>query len=1279
MSFKILKKLKGDRKYFAIVFFVLILFFLSGIISPIIVKQVENNWDEKLSSKIEEIQKYVTAAFDRKENTLLYAAASVKYNLRKVLQPKNSSYGALIKLVNEKAYQNYSIEVLAPNGKLIAWNVQIAIPQNDILPMAFPPGQAHFYDTDLSTYLTVTDTLIVENEVFYFVVSNVIEKQFKLNNAYFRQINFSGEMSEKYLTQFNIDYSPFAEGTLDGRKYSFVLTNRQGNKIGEVTFTKPTLNTTIDTIYRNSAQIQSILVFLAGIIIAIGFRKEYKELKYRTAKILTLTFYLTLFRMLLFVVNFPSGILSGSLVDPVYFSSAFGAGIVKSPVEFFVTALFVLIIALNGFRYLLNYLRYSQKILKKNTIIFSILFFPLSFLFFLTLRGLSASVRSVIFDSTLRYFKEPDLIPNLPSIVMNLNLLMLGVAVVLLLCAYVLLLMALIPENDGRKIKLYFMLLFLVFQILGFIFISAENEPLITPILSALFVTFIIGLCYKIYVKKNGEEFNFIYVTLIASVISITLLNYFNVNLEKQSLKTTAMEINRPNDSLLKFLITETLTNASNNEDIIMDFGLRNSNYDADAFRFWANSSLQRESLNSSVSIWNKDQLKIGSFSVGINVGNKLPSQFYRYSGSEPKIIEISEGQDSSNKIFKGIVPVYDRGIKLGYITASIGFDIRNLGTNEIPLFLESEKNILNSVIDIRQLKIFDINGSQLKEVYGDIYPSRDQIKPIINAHFSQDNEAWLNLDLNGQNYYTYILKTFPNGNERITAVLTREKKISWDFFNFFKIFLIHSIFIIFALALLLLIKIREYRYSFRAQLLIAFLLVSLLPIIVLAFYNRQIVQQRSQTAIFNDLNDRVNYIEKYITTELGRNRDLDLVQVFNKAGQDLGIAFSVYDGTTSLYNSKYQYFKIGLFNDRLNPIAYYQLNYLSYREYLTQENIEGFGFDAFYKKFSIGDKPLIIGVNDAFNKVRLSFSVVDIDVFLFGIFSFTTFIMILLSAFLAGRISLPIRRLTKATDSVAHGDLSVELENSEKGELRELYDGFNAMTRELQKNQSELAELERETAWKEMAKQVAHEIKNPLTPMKLAVQQLIASYRDRNKNFNEMFEKLSTTLLNQIESLSSIASEFSRFARMPNYNLEKLDLLVVLDDAVNLFVDEHIKIDLTCSFNNAFIEGDKAQLRRVFINFIRNSIQAGATRVDFNINEEGENFIILIKDNGKGIAENIRSKIFEPNFTTKEKGMGIGLKLAKRFIESINGKISVTDSEKSGAEFKITVPRFQK
>ncbi len=1279
MPAKIFDKMKGDRKFFTIVFFILLLILLVGIITPLWVNRLKVDWNKELGNKIENIQSSVTATLNERENDLLKNDLLLRDQLRKVLNPRNSSFGDLIRLVNNSEFENYSIEVLAPNGKLIAWSSDIAVPQNDILPLAFPAGHIHFYNGELITFLTVTDTVLSENDLFYYVISLPIEKHYSLQNPYYKEVNFSKELSDKFGTQFNINYSPFAEGTRDGRKYSFDLLNSFNDKIGDVTFFKPILDSAVDSVYQVSDEVQSIFTVFAIFFFALGFRKEFKELKYRTVKFLIFSFYCAGFRIILYNVGFPSNLIQGALVDPAYFSSTFGNGIVKSPIEFFITALFVLLVCIRGFLYLADYIRTDSKKKSYGILWFTILFFPITLLFLLTLRGLSASVRSIIFDSTLRYFKEPDLIPNLPSMMMNLNLLMLGTAMVILMTSYILILLAFLKRIEKNKLKLLIAGLFVVYQIFGLLFIYFQEEPLITPSLSIIFISLIFLLAYEIYIGKALSSFKFIYITLAASIISITLLNYFNLELERVSLKTTALEINRPNDNLLRFLLNETLNNAASNEEVVACFYDRNSNYDAEAFKLWANSSLQKESLNSSLNIFDKNKNRLGSFNSGIDFDLQSLKGFNDYDGDASKIIETYQPGDSTKRIFAEIVPVVDRGMKIGYLTAAIGFDLQNIGLNNIPDFLESKRNIINSVIDINQLEIFEFSDSKLIRVYGDIYPSRDQIKPILNAKLSADNETWLELPLNDEYYYAYILKTNSAGTSDITAVLTKEKRLSWNMFNFFKIFLVHSIFIIFLLFFLLAFRIKNLKYSFRAQLLAAFLFISIVPVVFLAIYNRQIIKQRTQSAIQNELSERLNYVVNIIDEELKESPTHDYIEAFDNAGKDLGISFAVYEGSTQIFNSKKQYFNVGLFTDKLNPEVYYQLNYLNYRDYLARESIDNFDYDSFYKKISLEDRPLIIGVNDAFNKVRLTYSVMDIDVFMFGIYSFATLIMIILSAFLANRISLPIRRLTKATTSVAHGDFNVKIKSNVKGELKDLFSGFNLMTSELQRNQNDLAELERENAWKEMAKQVAHEIKNPLTPMKLAVQQLIVSYQDKNKNFNSVFEKVTKTILSQIENLSLIASEFSRFARMPNFKMEKVDLLPVLNDTINLFTDEQIKIDVITTEDRAVIEADRSQFRRMLINLIRNSIQAGAKKIMIKLDLEDGQYNILFSDDGKGIPENIKDKIFESNFTTKNKGMGLGLKLTKRFIEGINGSISLADGTKNGAAFKITIPRFQK
>ena len=437
----------------------------------------------------------------------------------------------------------------------------------------------------------------------------------------------------------------------------------------------------------------------------------------------------------------------------------------------------------------------------------------------------------------------------------------------------------------------------------------------------------------------------------------------------------------------------------------------------------------------------------------------------------------------------------------------------------------------------------------------------------------------------------------------------------------------------------------------------------------------RQIVKEKTQEAILKELNVRSEFVENHIRTQIKNDIEKPLDEVFQRTGDELGISFSIYEGTTPIFNSKNQFYKAGLFSDKLDPEAYYQMDYLNYREFLDKESLDNYNYSIFYKRANIGGRNLVISVNDAFNKIQLTYSVVDVDVFLFGIYSFATILIIILSTFLANRISLPIRRLTKATESVAHGDFNVELNNKERGEIKDLLDGFNSMTKELQKNQVELAELERENAWKEMAKQVAHEIKNPLTPMKLAVQQLVISYKEKNKDFDKMFKKLSSTLLSQIENLSMIATEFSRFARMPNYKMEAIDLIPVIKDTTNLFIDEKVEINVKTKLIYANVESDKVQLRRMIINFIRNSIQAKSSKIEIFIEEEEENIKVHISDNGSGIPERYQDKIFESKFSTKPKGMGLGLKLAKRFIENSKGWIKLVQSSGQGTTFMIAIP----
>jgi len=237
-------------------------------------------------------------------------------------------------------------------------------------------------------------------------------------------------------------------------------------------------------------------------------------------------------------------------------------------------------------------------------------------------------------------------------------------------------------------------------------------------------------------------------------------------------------------------------------------------------------------------------------------------------------------------------------------------------------------------------------------------------------------------------------------------------------------------------------------------------------------------------------------------------------------------------------------------------------------------------------------------------------------------------------------------------------------------------------MTEELVKSAELLARSERESAWREMAKQVAHEIKNPLTPMKLSVQYLKKAWNDNAPDWNERLERFSQTLIQQIDSLSEIASAFSDFASMPAATKTKINLAEVMNDAASLYKDiQNIRFIISSPDNESdrFIIADKRQLLRVFNNLIHNSVQAIGNKPDgmvqIRLKKENNYLIAEIQDNGSGMNDEQRAKVFSPYFTTKSSGMGLGLAIVKNIVSGMGGSIEFVSEENRGTIFTLRFP----
>lgn len=244
--------------------------------------------------------------------------------------------------------------------------------------------------------------------------------------------------------------------------------------------------------------------------------------------------------------------------------------------------------------------------------------------------------------------------------------------------------------------------------------------------------------------------------------------------------------------------------------------------------------------------------------------------------------------------------------------------------------------------------------------------------------------------------------------------------------------------------------------------------------------------------------------------------------------------------------------------------------------------------------------------------------------------------------------------------------------------EISTLVDSYNSMIDELQESAVKLATSEREQAWREMAKQVAHEIKNPLTPMRLSVQSFQRKFDPNDPNIHQKVEEYTNTLIQQIDMMSSIASAFSNFAKMPAQKNEMLNVVEIVDLALDIFSEKYITFN--ASKKEIIAKFDRTQLIRVVTNLVKNGIQAIPEGVEpkiiVDVSEKDNNVILAIKDNGVGISEENRNKVFEPKFTTKSSGMGLGLAMVKNIVNTYNGSITFTSDKNNGTTFTVTFPK---
>lgn len=395
------------------------------------------------------------------------------------------------------------------------------------------------------------------------------------------------------------------------------------------------------------------------------------------------------------------------------------------------------------------------------------------------------------------------------------------------------------------------------------------------------------------------------------------------------------------------------------------------------------------------------------------------------------------------------------------------------------------------------------------------------------------------------------------------------------------------------------------------------------------------------------------------------------------------GVDVNVYDLRGNLMAaSETDIYTAGVLSTKMHPRAYYHLNRLQQLQYEQREDMSSLRFLSIY--FAIRDQA---GETQRYLNVPFYASEYgleqEISNFLVAIINLNAFVFLIagtIAVVITNKITRSFSVIGDKMKAITLGSNNEEIEWKRDDEIGELVKQYNKMVRQLEQSAEALAKSEREGAWREMARQVAHEIKNPLTPMKLSIQYLQKSITNGSSNVKELTTNVASTLIEQIDHLSKIAADFGRFANIGNRNLEVFDLHTVIESLRDLYSSNpNVQMRWHKIPDEILVKADKTHMNRLFTNLLTNAIDACSSQdlCRISIIEEMKQGAVLIhiKDDGEGIPEEMQPKIFTPNFTTKTSGTGLGLAICKSIVEQAGGDIWFETEQHVGTTFFVLLP----
>lgn len=1218
-------------------------------------KNYQDNWNTYQKKLHNDLLKTIS-----KDVVLFSDNFSYKFNVTKKIIKKSlmakGDLPSIIQNFNEQKELGDIFALYYRTGEIAAYTENFNLDKVNIISEKNLSRPFFVLNNEAEILLCRLDTIKIAGDIFYFFYSKVLKRNFKAFEQ--RELYFYDYLKNSYKVEAVISHLPFRSDHI----YMPVDT-----KLGLIylRICEKSLEEFLASKKIEIENFESLLLFLAITLLFIAlfivskyyFSNEYLSLIFSIIIILG-------YRISLFFLELPKKFFSGGLIDPKMFDSDFVFGIAKSPLELTITNIVLLVSILlifNFFYEKLLAIRSDQKLFGR-TIYTSILIA----VFFALYRSYLASVRSAVFESAYRYFSETGFNVNVVGAVMYLNLFFMGLFALVAALLPVMGIIKIWTEDISLKALSF---IFLGINFLGILFDLVQKNSLSTSEIRITFIlcSFILSY-YALYKTKRKIVFKTLLI-VFTSVITTLSLNYFDNKLDDKFLEKELKKFAVEDVDLALKSIVEDLKLVSSNKKIIEKIKKSNENLNTALIQILNEFNLIQKKYPFMIRIFDFNINLASEINVGLSKEEK--NSFGSFIGTNA----IFEKYVNFSKFLVVSSVVSSEGKILGYINIVCKLAPENFREKFYPGFLKSASS--ERIRVYKSLDFYEFRNNELVLVYGDYYPDYKAINSILSDNFDEKNQKKLEIESYKSVFKGFAIREKKEKEYIIRAALIEERRDIGIFYNYVKAFTYN---LIIAFVIISFILVFDYykkrtlpRLDFRAKALIAIFTASIVPILAQAYFFRQFSFDQDKEFIESQLKKRAAIVENYLLVNWSKYSKECFIDLCKEADRNLDFNFSIFKNNYLFYSSNQDFYEAKLISKYLNPEARAALSYFNTKGHFTKEKIEAYEYTAYYLSANIEDENIYIKVDECFNNIETSMPYREAEIIVMASVGLSALIMLGLGVALANRISRPIRELEKAALLVSEGDYNVSINVSpSQKDFWNLARVFETMLQNIKKSQKIIAELERESAWKSIARQVAHEIKNPLTPLKLSIQQLIALKKENPEKFEQAFEKITSSALSQIETINRISTEFSYFARLPNPKIEEIELMSLLKELAALFAAEKLDVILLNSAMSVKVLGDREQLKIVFINLFRNSIEAGATKALVSVSKENEVWNIYVQDNGKGIPKGYEDKIFHEGFTLKPKGMGIGLATCKKIVENLNGEIVLDKNTSDGVCFKI-------